>query len=195
MRHARFDRPSARMPSTGSTRSDSAAPSTAVATHRSPRSGCSPTTEALLLRPTSSNRAPVDATPTPPRLPARACGRSLRRSRGRSSRHHCALPGCGHSGHDDLRNRPAERRDDAGDQAGATGRRLHRSRRLRGWFARRAVARLGSRSVGSRWPAGVLPHCEDPTVRPGAVPRHPSQQSGRGTRTCPEFLAEQERGC
>ena len=39
----------------------------------------------------------------------------------------------------------------------ATPRRLHRSRRLRGCFARRPVERLGSRSVGSPRPAGVLP--------------------------------------
>jgi len=51
--------------------------------------------------------------------------------------------------------------------------RLHRSRRWRGCCARRPVARLDSRSVGSPRPAGLLPHCEDPTVRAGAVTRRP----------------------
>jgi len=39
--------------------------------------------------------------------------------------------------------------------------RPHRSRRWRGCFARRPVARPGSRSIGSPRPAGVLPHCDD----------------------------------
>ena len=59
--------------------------------------------------------------------------------------------------------------------------RLHRSRRLRGCFARRPVARLGSRSVGIRRPEGALPHCEDPTVRAGAVPRRLSGKRSEGS--------------
>jgi hypothetical protein len=64
----------------------------------------------------------------------------------------------------------------------AAGSRLYRSRRPRGYFARRPVTRLGSSSVGSSRPAGVLPHCEDPTVRAGAVPSRPSQTSGATVR-------------
>jgi hypothetical protein len=55
----------------------------------------------------------------------------------------------------------------------ATGRHLFRSRRLRGRFGRRPVApavlKVGRRPRS----AGVLTHCEDPTVRTGAVPRGP----------------------
>ena len=47
--------------------------------------------------------------------------------------------------------------------------RLKGARCPRGRFARRAVARLSSRSAGA--PAGLLPRCEDPTARAGAVPR------------------------
>lgn len=39
--------------------------------------------------------------------------------------------------------------------------------------------RLGSRSVGSRRPAGVLPRCEDPAVRAGALPRRPKLEQAR----------------
>ena len=45
----------------------------------------------------------------------------------------------------------------AREPPGAAGLRLHRSRRLRGCFARRPVEPLGSRSVDSLRPAGVLP--------------------------------------
>ena len=47
--------------------------------------------------------------------------------------------------------------------------RVYRSVGPRGRFARRPVVRMCSRSVGSPRPAGVLPRCEDPTVRAGAV--------------------------
>ena len=39
--------------------------------------------------------------------------------------------------------------------------------------------RLGSRSVGSRRPAGVLPRWEDPAVRAGALPRRPKLEQAR----------------
>ena len=57
--------------------------------------------------------------------------------------------------------------------------RLHRSRRPRACFARRPVARLGSRSVGRPRPTAVLSPCEDSTAAAGAAPGHTERARAR----------------
>ena len=64
-----------------------------------------------------------------------------KKSRFRRRRPRCALLRSDTMGHDDLGNRLAEGRDDAVDQAGATGRRLERLRARGCPFGPRLVAR------------------------------------------------------
>ena len=96
------------------------------------------------------------------------------------------VPGTTHRG----RRSRSQRCTRRGDAAAS---RLHRSQRPRGRFARRPPARLCSRSVGSRRPAGVLPHCEDPTVRAGTVPRRPMRKR-RSTSSPPWLICGAFRG-